>query len=245
MAQESKTTFKGIFISGLFILIPLIVTLAVLVFLFNSFDNWLAPMINYLLQLTGFRLPAGWKRIPGLGIVATVLLIFLAGLFGSHYLGRRILHLAEQLITGIPVVSNIYTGVRQLVKAFSDAGTTAFKTVVMVEFPGPGQWTMGFLTAPAMPEANRLAKDKLMHVFIPAAPIPSQGLLLQVPASKMKVLPITTEDAFKMLATLGLVQKAGPGEQGQAEALPAGRSLTAGRREKNILRKRKKSGTPN
>lgn len=214
MAPEVKKT-QTIFISGLFILIPLMVTIVVLVFLFNLFDGWLAPVSNYVLHLTGFQLPAGWKTIPGLGIIATLILIFLAGLFGSNYLGRRVMLLAERIITSIPFVSNVYGGVRQLVKAFSATGASAFKTVVMFEFPMPGQWTVGFLTTSSLPAASKLAKAKLMNVFVPAAPIPSQGLMVLVPENKLKILPITTEEAFKMLATLGLVQK------GQDEGAPS------------------------
>lgn len=225
MAQESKTGFRKIFITGLLIIIPVAVTAAILMFLFNFLDNWLAPLVNQVLHWAGIPLPAGWKRIPGLGILATFLLVLLTGLVSTNYLGRRMIHFGHSLLQRIPLVKNVYGGVSQLVKALSDSNSTPFRTVVMLEFPHSGCWTLGFVSGEASAVANQIAGTELVNVYVPAAPIPSQGIYLMVPRRALRVLPVSTEEGFKMLATLGLIRKqegdSGSEPDSAAAALPA------------------------
>lgn len=199
---------RKIFITGLVILVPLAVTAVVLVFLFNLLDTWLAPIMNEVLRLAGVPLPMGWKRIPGLGILATVLIVFFTGLIGSNYVGRRLLSFGHRLLKNIPLVKDVYGGVTQLVRVLSSGESAPFSTAVLLEFPRPGIWTMGFVTGQASELVNREAGEELVNVFIPAAPIPTQGLFVQVPRRSLRILSLSTDDAFKTLATLGLVQAA-------------------------------------
>lgn len=211
MNPNKKINLRSIFISGFFIMLPIMVTVVAMVFVFNLLDSWLAPYGAYILRFFGVNLPPDWKNIPGFGIVATFILIFVAGLFGTNYLGRRLLKFVDQFMGSVPVINYVYSGIRQLMDVFaSSQGTTAFKTVVMVEFPLPGAWSLGFLTTPSFAAARKAAQAKLVNVFIPTCPIPSQGILLMVPENRLRVLPMAVEDAFKMFATLGLVQKERP-----------------------------------
>ena len=218
MAKDGKSGMRKIFITGLVILVPVAVTVVILVFLFNLLDNWLAPVVNRLLHLAGQPLPLGWTRIPGLGILATLLLVFLTGLVGSNYFGRRLIDLGHTLLQNIPLVKNVYGGVNQLVKTLSSGETAPFRTVVLIEFPRRGLWTLGFVTSPAPELANRTARAQLVNVYVPVAPIPHQGFYLMVPKRDLRVLPVTTEEGFKLLATLGLVQ------EGAAPAAVIGRA---------------------
>lgn len=211
MATESRRGIRSVFITGLLILIPVVVTLAVLTFLFNFFDRWLTPVVNPILVWGGVPIPQGWGRIPGLGILATALLVFVTGLISRNYFGGRLIRFGHALLNRIPLVKNVYGGVSQLLKALTDAGATPFRTVVLVEFPRPGVWTLGFVSGDASAVANQTAGEELVNVFVPAAPIPSQGLYLLVARRELRVLPITTEEGFKMLATLGLIQGPRPG----------------------------------
>jgi len=217
MSNHEKT-WRGIFISGLLTLIPIVATGFVLLFLFDLFDGWLAPLGARIVTALNLRLPLGLKHIPGLGILATLVLTFLTGLFASHYLGRQLLEFGERVIDNIPVIKHVYGGIRQIMDSFSmkEGQKTPFKTVVMFEFPRPGIWTLGFLTTRSMAIANRKARQELMNVFVPAAPIPSQGIFLMIPARDLHYLDLTAEEALKMIATLGLVQKKGE----DASALP-------------------------
>lgn len=228
MEIRAKTNqLQKIFITGLLLLLPLLATCLLLVFLFNLLDGWLAPVGVQIMRLAGIPLPAGWNRIPGFGIAATLILIFLSGLFASHYLGRRLFQFAERLILRLPVVNQVYNGFRQVIHSFSAEGMKAFQTVVLFEFPRKGVWTMGFVTTPAARSLERAAGEKLVNVFLPAAPIPSQGVLLMISAKNMKILPITVEEALGMLTTLGLVQASNQAAKVRPETgkPPAGKKI--------------------
>jgi uncharacterized membrane protein len=211
MAKE-KNSFRKIFIAGLLILIPIVVTIFVLVFLFNFMDSWLSPYGAEILRALGVNLPADWKKVPGFGILATFILICITGLFASNYLGRRLLKIVDNFMGSLPFINVVYSGMRQLVDAFSASKGTAFKTVVMLEFPAPGIWTLGFISAPAAAWAQRKFKTAMVNVFISASPLPSTGIMVIVPLAKLKVLPLSVEEAFKIIATMGLV----PGKENAA-----------------------------
>ncbi len=215
--KENKTTLRKIFITGLLILIPIAVTIIILIFLFNLFDGWLSPAGGKILRAFGVRLPIDLQHIPGFGIVATVVLIFLVGLFGSNYLGRQVLHFGDRLIKRVPLVNSIYTAIRQVVTSFSVTGANAFKTVVLFEYPRKGLWAIGFITSPSLLSAQKIAKQKLVNVFLPTTPNPTSGFLLLIPEKDLHVLPISAESGLKIIATVGLIQN----EQ-QAQALAKG-----------------------
>ncbi|MEW6516455.1 MAG: DUF502 domain-containing protein [candidate division FCPU426 bacterium] len=216
--KDHPITLRRIFISGLLVMIPLAATILILVFLFNLLDGWLAPMGGQFLRALGFKLPPELKRIPGFGILATLVLTMLTGLVASNYLGRRVLRFGDRIIRNIPLVSNVYGSIRQLVKAFSAGGSTAFRTAVLFEFPRKGIWTVGFLTVPAFAAAEQIIRKKMLTVFLPAAPIPSQGVMLLVPAKDVRILPMSAEQALKLIATLGLVSSPTEDEHLHADA---------------------------
>jgi len=205
--KEHKSTLRRIFISGLLVLIPIVATIFVLVFLFNLLDGWLAPMGGQVLRIFGFKLPPELKHIPGFGILATFILIFFTGLIASNFLGRKILQFGDRLIKNIPIVSSIYTAMRQVVNSISVTGSTVFKTVVMFEYPRPGIWVIGFLTTPSLSSARKIANQNLVNVFLPTTPNPTSGFFLMIPLQDLHILPISAEDGLKIVATVGLIQK--------------------------------------
>lgn len=234
--KESKTTLRKIFITGLLILIPIAATVIILVFLFNLFDGWLSPAGGRILRAFGLNLPLDLQHIPGFGIVATVVLIFLVGLFGSNYLGRQVLQFGDRLIKRVPLVNSIYIAIRQVVSSFSITGANAFKTVVLFEYPRKGLWAIGFITSPSLASAEKITKQKLMNVFLPTTPNPTSGFLLLVPEKDLHVLPISAENGLKIIATVGLIQT-----EAQARTLVAEGNPLAGRSSKPARKKIKKS----
>ncbi|MBN1595120.1 DUF502 domain-containing protein [candidate division FCPU426 bacterium] len=214
--KEHKTTLRGIFISGLLILIPVAATIFIFVFLFNLLDGWLAPMGGEVLRSFGFKIPPQYKHIPGFGIVATLLLVMITGLVASNYLGRKILQFFNHIISNIPVVSSIYSAIRQVVNSISMTGSKAFQTVVLFEYPRRGIWSIGFLTTPSLVSAKKFTGQDLVNVFLPTTPNPTSGFFLMIPRKSLKVLPISPEDGLKIVATVGLIQRE------KAIAAPAG-----------------------
>jgi len=201
-----KNKLKNIFVAGFLVLLPIATTIFILKFLFNFLDSWLAPLGGDILRTLGLQVPEELKNIPGFGILATVVLVFLTGLIASNYLGKKSLELLDKFIKNIPLVNTVYTSLRQVVDSFSLTGNSAFKKVVMFQFPRPGIWVIGFLTTDAFPAAQKTAKQKLVNVFLPTTPNPTSGFFLMLPLKDIKVIDINPEEALKLIATVGIVQ---------------------------------------
>ena len=123
------------FLAGFFVTVPLVISVAALVWIFGIIDGFTAPVAARVLG----------RRLPGLGLLITLLVILSVGAVATNVIGRRLLSRAEGWLTMIPVFRTIYAPVKQLVVAFSPDNEYGFKRVVMVEDPNRG-WVMGFLT---------------------------------------------------------------------------------------------------
>lgn len=234
MQRKEKKTIRTIFITGLLVLIPIVATAFILMFLFNLLDGWLAPAGGQILRTLGVKLPPDLQRIPGFGIVATVLLIFITGLFASNYLGRQILQFGDKLIKNIPLVNSIYTAMRQVVNSFSVTGSSAFQKVVMFEYPRKGIWSIGFLTTRSLKAVQEHIGQEMVNVFQPTTPNPTSGYLLMIPVKDVKILPITPEEGLKIIATVGLIQS--------NKSTIHKTFLSSSARKKGTVKKVKKSG---
>lgn len=159
--EAIKRTFKTNFITGLFITVPVVITLFAVVGLFRFMDGLLRPALDRLLG----------ESIPGLGFLATLLLVFLVGIIATNAIGQRILRFGEQLLLRIPIFRNIYSAVKQLVNAFNPAQQGSFKRFVMVEYPRAGSFSFGFLTDECLlrqGEGEGMIMEERFHaVYIP------------------------------------------------------------------------------
>ena len=124
------------FMTGLLVIIPLGASVLILVWLFNSIDHILQPVI---------KLIAG-HTIPGVGFAVTVVLIFVIGIIARNVVGRRIIKWANSLLEKVPIFRLLYRGIRQIVESFSAPDKTGFMQVVLVEFPQKGMRALGFVT---------------------------------------------------------------------------------------------------
>jgi len=183
--------------AGILVILPLGITFLVLNFVFNTLDSILAPLIPEVHVYLFHR----FFTLPGLGIVAFFLLLYIAGVITTNVLGRKLVHWADRLAVNIPVVKNIYLSSKQLTEAFSPARKGAFRQAVLVEFPQKDNFVLGFVTN----ELTSLDQQTRVSVFIPTAFVPPQGFLLFLP--KEKVLPsnLTIEDAIKAIMSVGIV----------------------------------------
>lgn len=184
------------FINGLLVLLPGVVTVYVLVFALSTIDSIFGSVIK---TLVGYH-------IPGAGTILTILLIIGTGMFATNVIGKRIIQLGERIFLKIPVLSNIYQGVRQAVSAFSRSSDKhQFQRVVLVEYPRRGLYSMGFVTSEGIPEINESIQEDAITVFVPTTPNPTSGFFLVVPAQDCLPLNISIEDAFKTVISGGII----------------------------------------
>jgi uncharacterized membrane protein len=199
---------KRYFITGLLIWVPLGITLWVLDLLIGTMDQTLTV------------LPASWQpevwlgmRIPGLGVILTLLVIVLTGVFGANFFGQKIIDFWERQLIRIPVVKTIYGSVKQVSDTILSGSGHAFRKVLLVRYPHPQAWSLAFQTN--LPdEVARLLPDEHVAVFIPTTPSPVNGFYFFVKKGEVIELNMSVDRALKNIVSMGVASsEARPGIQ--------------------------------
>ena len=186
--------FRKYFITGILILLPLIITGYIVIFAFNLGDGILRNLIQYV---------AG-HRIPGLGFLIMLVIVFLAGLFGQNVVGKKLLMWGEAVLRRIPVVKSIYLASKQVMEVFASDRSGAFQRVVLVEYPRHSLYMFGFLTGEAPVKVKQQVELDLLNVFVPATP-PSHGFFIMVPRQDVQMLDMSVEDGLKLVLSAGII----------------------------------------
>ncbi len=179
------------FITGILIVVPIVIAVLILVWLFNYIDSIAQPVAKSLLGRT----------IPGLGLGIMILLIYLAGVIATNVIGRRLIRYGEALLARVPLFRYLYTGIKQILQSFAAPREGGFLQVVLVEFPKQGMRAIGFVTSESRVESG----EKLLNVFIPTSPNPTSGYLEIVRESDIIRTNISVDDALKMVLSGGKV----------------------------------------
>lgn len=204
MFSNLKRRLRNIFITGILITVPVAFTLFILNFLLKLLDNLIVPWFIKTLIEIGTPIPEDF-RLPGLGLILIVLLIFVVGVLTQSFLGGKLVQLGEMIVDRIPVVRSIYTGAKQVVTTIAEADTKAFRKVVLVEFPRKGIYSVGFITGTTEGEVQELTDAKLVNVFVPTTPNPTSGFLVFVANEDIIELTMTVEDGIKFIISVGIV----------------------------------------
>lgn len=183
--------------AGLLVVIPIGITIFILRFLFNLADGVLAP---YIRQTFAFFLGEG-RYVPGMGMIAGFVVVYLAGLIASNVLGSRMLAFWDRLLSHIPLVKSIYTSSKQVIQVFSASGRGSFRRAVYVEFPKEGCFSIAFIT-----NSVQAASGKRYHtLFIPTSPNPTSGYVLFLEEEKVFPTAFGVEEAMKIIMSGGMV----------------------------------------
>lgn len=204
MIKKIRTKLQNLFIAGLLVLLPISITVFILTFIFKKLDNLLSPAFVKLLILSGLPLQEG-QSIPGLGFVATIIIIIFTGLITKNILGKKLFGLGEILVEKIPVARSIYSGAKQIIDTVSKSQLDAFNKVIMVEYPRRGLFSIGFVTCESKGEIQENIEEDVVNVFIPTTPNPTSGLLIFVPKKDVIPLSMSVEEGIKLVVSGGIV----------------------------------------
>lgn len=199
MKPDSKTIWGSLrtsFLRGLGVIIPLILTYWVLQAFLNSVDGILSPILEDLIG----------RQIPGLGLLSMLVIILLVGLLTRNIVGRLLFAWFESLLRSIPFVRAVYTAIKDLVGAFAlgDKSRT-FRQVVMVEYPRPGVYAIGFVTNEMAVDRVDGTRDDFVNIYIPNPPNPTSGQLVLVPRKDAIPLAMSIEEGLKLSLSGGIV----------------------------------------
>ena len=215
---------KTYFFTGLIVAGPLAITAYIIWWLVTLVDGWVKPLIP-LTYLPENYLPFA---IPGFGLIVAFVGLTLLGFLTAGLVGRTLLSLGERLLARMPVVRGLYKGVKQVFETIFSQSGSSFRKVGLVQFPAPGMWSIVFLSAPPsedlaaqMPEAG-----DYVSAFMPCTPNPTTGFFFFVPRRDLIEVPISVEDAAKLIMSAGMIQPAASAQARLAQLAETAR-LTA------------------
>lgn len=188
------------FITGLLTLVPIAITAWVLHAVISSMDQTL------------LLLPEQWRpealiglKIPGFGVVLTVLIIFITGLLTRNFIGNYIVSAWEALLNRIPIVNSIYSSVKQVSDTLFSSSGNAFSKALLIEYPRQGAWTIAFLTGKPSGDVSKHLGDDFISVYVPTTPNPTSGYFLIIPKKDAIELDMSVDTALKYVVSMGVV----------------------------------------
>ena len=219
---SGRKRLRNYFLTGVVVAGPLAVTAWLINWFIGFVDGWVKPLIpsRYLPET---YLPFA---IPGFGVVVALIGLTLLGFLTANLVGRSLIDAGESILVRMPIVRSIYKSVKQVFETVFAQSGTSFRTVGLVQYPAPGQWSIVFLSAPPTHEiASRLGAagdgasgEEFVSVFLPCAPNPMTGFYFYLPRRDVLELSITVDDAAKIVMSAGMIQ---PDSGARAPSEPA------------------------
>jgi len=201
---------KRAFFGGLVVLLPTVVTIWVFWKLFKGIDHLLSPLLLRYLPY----------RVPGLGILAVLLIILLAGFFAGSFMGRQLAAFWARVVRRLPLVGKVFYAIERLLSVFQEQDR--YKGVVCFEYPRKGIWSLGFVTNRSLPRIHGLLREggvagseggpsgegearEMLHVFVPTSPNPTSGFFLMLPIDEVRYPDLSVEEALNIVISGGAI----------------------------------------
>ncbi|MHA7772883.1 DUF502 domain-containing protein [Roseibium sp. M-1] len=199
----AMTRLRNYFLTGLVIAGPIGITLWLTWTFIKWVDGWVKPFVPKIYNPDTY-LPF---PIPGFGLIVAVLVLTVVGFLAANFLGRSLISVGENIVGRMPLVRNIYSGLKQIFETVLDERGSSFTKAALIEYPRKGLWAIVFISTDTKGEVERRLKDKAdtLSVFLPTTPNPTSGFLLFVPKQDVIELKMSVEDAAKLVISAGLV----------------------------------------
>jgi len=194
------------FITGLLIWIPLVITL------------WVLKLIVETLDQSLLLVPPEWRtesflgfHVPGLGVILTLVIVFVTGVLATNFLGARLLQLWNAILHRIPVVNSIYSSVKQISDTLFSSSGQAFRKALLVQWPREGMWTIAFLTGRPGGDGSQHLQGDFVSVYVATTPNPTGGYFIMMQRKDVIELDMSVDTALKYIISMGVVA---PGQNG-------------------------------
>jgi len=188
------------FITGLLIWIPLVITI------------WVLKLIVETLDQSLLLLPPQWRtesflgvHVPGLGVILTLVIVFVTGVLATNFLGARLLQLWNAILHRIPVVNSIYSSVKQISDTLFSSSGQAFRKALLVQWPREGMWTIAFLTGRPGGDVVQHLPGDYVSVYVPTTPNPTGGYFVMMQRKDVVELDMSVDTALKYIISMGVV----------------------------------------
>ena len=204
-SESTKTSLwrqiRNNFIYGVIVTLPIVAPLWLVIFVVRKTDEVVKPIIPEIWNPDTY-LPFS---IPGLGLLTSIIALFILGTLAKNFFGRTIIRTGERILGRVPVISNMYTAGKQIVSTISQQKDRSFREVCMLEYPRKGLWVVGFVSSDVRGAPAEHLPEGYVNVFVPTTPNPTSGVLVMLPRKDIKILDMTTEEGAKLIISAGLV----------------------------------------
>ncbi|WP_209017073.1 DUF502 domain-containing protein [Roseibium aggregatum] len=204
----AATRLRNYFLTGLVITGPIGITLWLTWTFIKWVDGWVKPFVPKVYNPDTY-LPF---PVPGFGLIVAFFVLTIVGFLAANFLGRSLISFGENLVGRMPLVRNIYSGLKQIFETVLDERGNTFTKAALVEYPRRGLWAIVFISTDTKGEVEKRLKNKAdtVSVFLPTTPNPTSGFLLFVPKEDVVELKMSVEDAAKLVISAGLVSPSYP-----------------------------------
>ena len=207
---------RNCIITGLFLVVPAIVTMWFIIFFFNLLTVWAEPIIVFFADNVPEMhkvIKADWFRFLARCLSLLIILAFLfsLGVLAKYTLGRRIGDKIEAKVLQMPVVKTIYSTIKQILNTIRSSNAGMFNKAVLFEYPKADVYVIGFITNynKGGSEMNAKTGKELISIFLPTTPNPTSGFLLFVPKEKCIFLDMDISVAMKLVISGGVISETG------------------------------------
>ncbi len=192
---------RAYLLAGILITAPISITFYLAWVFIGFVDSKITPLIPVKYNPETY-LPFA---VPGLGLLILMLGLILIGALAAGFLGRVWLRISERVLSGMPVIRNVYGAVKQILETVLAQQSNAFREAVLVEYPRRGLWAIAFITGRTEGEVQSITEEECINIFLPTTPNPTSGFLLFVPKADLIPLSMSVEEAIKMVISGGIV----------------------------------------
>lgn len=192
---------KTYLFTGILVTAPVTITFYMAYELFLWIDKWSRSLIPP--QMTAREII---PYIPGIGVVMLIAVLIIIGMFTTGFIGKFFVRLGDFIVSKMPLISSIYSLLKQLFETVLSPKSQSFKEAVLLQYPRKGLWIIGFLAGETTGELNqKLPQQKMISVFVPTTPNPTSGFLIMIPEDEVIRLDMSVEDALKYTVSCGIV----------------------------------------
>lgn len=207
---------RNAFISGLLLIAPVGVTIFVVNFLIQRIGVPTRQLFFFFIPKNTASLIWIEYGLYVAAVFVVVVFITLLGWLSKLLIGRALVHTFERAVDSLPFVRTVYNTVKQIRDTFVQQEKAVFQHSVLIEYPRPGVWCLGFLTGEGKGEIQHRTEKELLNVFVPTTPNPTSGFLLMVPREEVQDLDLSIGEAMKLIVSGGAVVPPYPPPQGEA-----------------------------
>lgn len=199
VGERLRKTLKKRLIAGILIILPAYITYFIIKTLFSFVGGYFSPIVRRIIETNNYKLPD--LAVTIISLILTFIALYFIGLFAANIVGARIIHFFELLVNKMPLIKTVYSSSKQIIQTATLPGKSAFKRVVLVDFPKPGWKAIGFVTGNTEVKGG----EKLYGVFVPTTPNPTSGFLFFFLEKDIMDTTLSVEEGMKLILSGGIL----------------------------------------